>query len=199
VDVLIVTWHAGGGSQMALGLFGPELPVAVAAELDRGPADVVVVDCLLPAVACLVESRPEASVLLFHLLHGFHGATAGDGSGPWVWRTLLEVVNAIRVGDGLAPLPLGPESVNVALARAAAGALVGLPREPDTWDDPPPGVVHVGPLPEEAPGEPFASPWPADDRRPLVVVSLGTQPCTRRTSSRASRARLQRSTPGCSC
>jgi MGT family glycosyltransferase len=234
VDVLIVTWHAGGGSQMALGLgrvlaaaghrvrilapasyaeriaaigceprafppaaefdpaqgramedqgaffvetlHGPVLPAAVAALLDAEPADVVVVDCLLRAVACLVESRPEPSVLLFHLLHRFHGATAGDGSGPWGWRTLVERVNALRAGRGLAPLPLGTESVNVALARAASGALVGLPRELDTWDDPPPGVSHVGPLAEEAPAVArFASPWPAADRRPLVVVSLGTQ------------------------
>jgi len=133
MDVLIVTWYAGGGSQMALGLgrvlaaagrrvrilapaayatriaacgcearpfppaaefdpargraaedqgaffqstlFGPELPAAVAAELDADPADVVVVDCLLRAVACLVEARPEPSVLLFHLLHRFHGGS----------------------------------------------------------------------------------------------------------------------------
>jgi MGT family glycosyltransferase len=233
VDVLIVTWHAGGGSQMALGLgrvlaaagsrvrvlapaeyaarvaacgceprpfppaaefdpaqgramedqaaffaatlFGPALPAAVAAELDADPADVVVVDCLLRAVACLLEWRTEPSVLLFHVLHRFHGATAGDGTGPWGWRTLLQRVNALRAERGLAALPLGPESVNVALARTAAGALVALPRELDTWDDPPPGVVHVGPLREEPPGGVFASPWPADDPRPLVVVSLGTQ------------------------
>jgi MGT family glycosyltransferase len=233
VDVFIVTWHAGGGSQMALGLgrvlaaaghrvrilapsadrariaaagcearpfppaaefdpvrgramedqgaffvetlFGPELPAAVAAELDADPADVVVVDCLLRAVACLVESRREACVLLFHLFHRFHGATAGDGGGPWGWRTLYERVNALRAAHGLAPLQVGPESVNVALAGAAAGALVALPRELDTWDDPPPGVVHVGPLREEPPGAGFASPWPAGDARPLVVVSLGTQ------------------------
>src|SRR5207342_1748482 len=75
---------------------------------------------------------------------------------------------------GLAALPLGSDSVTVALARRASASLVVMPREYDDWPDPPEGVVHVGPIFEEVAGLKWESPWPPDDRRPLIVVSMGT-------------------------
>jgi MGT family glycosyltransferase len=76
---------------------------------------------------------------------------------------------------GLPPLPVGEETVTATLARTAAASLVTLPREFDDWPDPPPAVVHVGPLSEEPADVDWRSPWDDDDDRPLVVVSLGTQ------------------------
>jgi MGT family glycosyltransferase len=49
-----------------------------------------------------------------------------------------------------------------------------MPREFDPWPDPPPNVVHVGPITEEAAAPAWDGPWPDDDRRPLVVVTMGT-------------------------
>jgi MGT family glycosyltransferase len=64
--------------------------------------------------------------------------------------------------------------VTVTLARRAAAALVTLPREFDDWPQPPAGVAHVGWIADDAPDSRWRSPWAPDDRRPLVVVTLGT-------------------------
>jgi MGT family glycosyltransferase len=59
-----------------------------------------------------------------------------------------------------------------------------MPAEFDDWPDPPPTVTHVGPIFEQAlPDEPgphgsvrsiLDAPWSGGDRRPLIVVSLGS-------------------------
>jgi MGT family glycosyltransferase len=50
-----------------------------------------------------------------------------------------------------------------------------MPREFDPWPEPPPAnLTHVGPIFEELAAPTWESPWPAEDRRPLVVVSLGS-------------------------
>jgi MGT family glycosyltransferase len=58
--------------------------------------------------------------------------------------------------------------------RRADRALVVLPPAFDRWPDPPPSVVHVGPIAEEAVTAPWVPPWPDGDSRPLVVVTCGT-------------------------
>jgi MGT family glycosyltransferase len=227
VNVLIVTWQAGGATQPAIGLgrmlaarghrvrilapalyadrvaaagcamrpFPPEaefdpglgremeeqwpfllqtfygrvLVDAVAAELAAEPADVVVVDFLLRSTACALEQLPVPAVQLIHTTFRFHGATDDEG-----WAMRYDHVNAARAELGLEPLPDGPEAVSVALVRRAAAGLVVMPREFDPWPDPPASVVHVGPIIEEAEAPAWDSPWPAGDRRPLVVVTMGT-------------------------
>jgi MGT family glycosyltransferase len=64
--------------------------------------------------------------------------------------------------------------MSVALARRADRTLVTVPAAFDGWPEPPPNVVHVGPVAEEAAVAPWAPPWPSGDERPLVVVTLGT-------------------------
>jgi len=150
--------------------FGPGLPDAVAVELRREPADVLVLDYLLRSVACLAEKLARPHVLLIHTIFPFHGVAADEAA----LQGQYEPVNAFRSELGLAPLPVGPDTVTVALTRSAAGTIVTLPREFDPWPDPAAGVVHAGPIVEEAAGSDWQPPWPDNDDRPLVVVSMGT-------------------------
>jgi len=150
---------------------GRELPDAVAADLVRESADVIVVDYLLRSLVGLAEQMPIPHALLIHTLYRFHGGANDDDH---TRRERYESLNAGRVGLGLARLPIGPDSVTVALARRAGASLIVMPGEFDDWPDPPENVAHVGPIIEEAPGLPWESPWPSSDRRPLVVVTMGT-------------------------
>jgi MGT family glycosyltransferase len=150
---------------------GRALPDAVAADLARERADVIVVDYLLRSLVGLAEQLPIPHALLIHTMYRFHGGANDDEDTRRGWH---EPVNASRVELGLAPLPIGSDSVTVALARRAETCLVVLPRVYDDWPDPPENVAHVGPIIEEAPGPAWESPWPASDRRPLIVVSMGT-------------------------
>jgi UDP:flavonoid glycosyltransferase YjiC (YdhE family) len=228
MEVLMVTWQAGGGSTPAIGLgrllashghrvrivapaayadrvtaagciprplpagaefdpslgrrmeeqvpfllglfFGLELPAAVAQELHAEPADVLVVDYLLRAVASLGEQLDIPHVLLIHTIFPFHGVAADEAA----LRREYELFNAARTEMGLAPFPVGPDTVTIALTRRAAGTIVCLPHELDRWPDPPAGVVHAGPIFEEGPAADWQSPWSNDDTRPLVAVSMGT-------------------------
>ena len=150
--------------------FGLELPGAVAAELSAEPADVLVVDYLLRAVACLAEKLDTPHVLLIHTIFSFNGLVADETA----LRREYEAFNAAREKMALGPLPVGPDTVTIALTRRAAGTIVSLPREFDPWANPPAGVVHAGPIAEEAPGTNWEPAWPDDDDRPLVIVSMGT-------------------------
>jgi len=145
--------------------YGHALVDAVAAE----PADIVVSDFLLRSVACSLEQRAVPAVQLIHTMFRFHGATADDS-----WTMRYDSVNGVRTELGLESLPAGPDAVSVALVRRAAAGLVVMPREFDPWPDAPSNVVHVGPVFEEAEAPDWDSPWPADDPRPLVVVTMGT-------------------------
>ena len=150
--------------------FGPRLPEALLAELRTLPADVVVVDYLLRSAVAATELQPAPAALLIHTIYGFHGVAEGEEAR----RRAFEPVNRSRRELGVPPLPAGTETVTVTLARRAAAALVTLPREFDDWPEPPPGVVHVGPLSEESPDSRWQAPWTEEDDRPLVVVTLGT-------------------------
>ena len=151
--------------------FGRELADAFITELEREPADVAVIDYLLRSVAGGAEHIGVRSAMLVHTIFGFHGGAGDDDATRERW---YEPVNASRIGLGLEPLPPGPDSVTVTLVRRAGAGIVVIPREFDDWPDPPPNVVHVGPLNDDPPAARWVSPWPDDDERPLVVVSLGT-------------------------
>ncbi len=84
-------------------------------------------------------------------------------------------MNDFRRGVGLEELPIGPDPSAIALMKRAAGTLVAMPREFDDWGgDEIDNLHHLGPIFEEAPSSPWPLPWPAEDRRPLVVVSMGS-------------------------
>ena len=151
--------------------FGRELPDVLAAELEREPADVLVVDYLLRSLAGAAERMPVPAALLIHTIYGFHGGAGDDEETRQRW---YEPVNASRRELGLDPLPPSSDSVTVALVRRAAAALVVVPREFDDWIDPPKNVIHVGPISTAEAATDWQPPWPSEDARPLVVVTLGT-------------------------
>jgi MGT family glycosyltransferase len=155
-------------------LLGAGPPQALAAELEREPVDVVVIDYLMRSAICRAESLGVPTVLFLHMVHRFHGVPQG-GDEEWGWRWTYRQLNEVRQGFGLEPLPLGPETTAVALARRAAAALVAMPAEFDLWaDEPPPNLAHVGPIFEERGAPAWEPPWPEDDDRPLAVVSMGS-------------------------
>lgn len=225
---MIVTWQAGGGNQVAIGLgrllaarghrvrifapasdgarvraagcthhplpaaleldaklrraedqrdvlerifFGREVVDAVQDELANAPCDVIVVDYLMRSLAGAAEQLPAANVLLIHTIFGFHGRVEDEAT----LQRWYAPVNAARAKSGLDQLPVGPDSVTVSLVHRSAGAIVAVPREFDDWRDPPGHVVHVGPISEALSAAGWEPPWPPDDARPLVVVSLGSQ------------------------
>ena len=154
--------------------FGHRLADAVALELSAEPADVVIVDGLLRGVLCRTEAIGTPTVVLTHMTHRHHGAAVDDRTGTWSQRWQYEQVNRRRSELGLAVLPVGPDPLHTALVRRAAASIVVMTREFDPWPDPPANVTHVGPIFEEAVASGWDSPWPSDDPRPLVVISMST-------------------------
>ena len=154
--------------------FGQALPDAVATEIAADHADVVVVDYLLRSVVCRAEGLAVPHALVMHMAHHHHAQPVSEDRSEWSQRWQYEQVNATCVELGLDLLPVGPESVSVALAGRAAAALVVMTKEFDGWPSPPPSVVHVGPIAEEVEGVDWDAPWAADDRRPLIVISMST-------------------------
>jgi MGT family glycosyltransferase len=159
---------------VAATFFGPWLAGALAEQATVFRPDVVVVDYLLRSAVCEAEAQRIPLVLLLHTAYRFHASATGDPDAPWGWRWQYRLVNERRAASGLPPLPAGPEPMSVALARRADRTLVTVPAAFDGWPDPPPNVVHVGPITEEAAAAPWVPPWPDGDGRPLVVVTLGT-------------------------
>jgi MGT family glycosyltransferase len=155
--------------------FGRLLPGFVAAEVQREPADVIVVDHLLRSVACLAETLTAASVLMMHMAYAFTAREVDDSTEPWSPRWQYGLVNAVRSDLGLTPLAIGPDPLPVALAKRANATLVAMTREFDPWPATPENVVHVGPIVEEPPGASWEPPWDPADSRPLIVISMSTQ------------------------
>jgi MGT family glycosyltransferase len=151
--------------------FGRELPDALVDELEREPADVLVVDYLLRSLVGAAERMPVPAALLIHTIYSFHGGADDEDVARRRW---YEPVNASRLQLGLDPLPSSGDSVTVALVRRAAAALVVVPREFDDWVDSPQNGVYVGPISMAVAATDWRSPWPSEDARPLVVVTLGT-------------------------
>lgn len=155
-------------------LLGSGLPLALASEHEAEPADAVVVDYLLRSSLCRAEALDVPWFSLVHMTNRFYGGLHG-GDEPWGWRWQYRKLNEIRERLGLAALPIGPDSPSVALMRRATAAISAMPHEFDPWPEPPPpNLTHVGPILEELSAPAWESPWPAEDRRPLVVVSLGS-------------------------
>jgi MGT family glycosyltransferase len=161
-------------------------------ELEREPADLVVSSDMLLGVPIGSEAAGHRHVLLTAHVSLFpmagvpplgpglaparndeeralHAAIAADGEA--LWERALPPVNAARQTLGLEPLervldqPLRAERLLLGTARAFDFAPDGLPSH----------VRYVGPqLDDPAWAEPWVSPWPADDRRPLVLVGFST-------------------------
>jgi MGT family glycosyltransferase len=175
-------------------MVGPALAYAtdLIDELDREPADLVVTNELLFGVAMACEARGQRFVLLapnvsFFPLPGV--PPIGPGLPParsdeeralhahiaeasrHLFDAELPTLNAARAALGLAPIS------TLAEQHAPAAALL-LGTSP-AFDFPatslPPGVRYVGPqIADPAWAAPWRSPWPSEDKRPLVLVGFST-------------------------
>jgi MGT family glycosyltransferase len=160
-------------------LLGSGVPAAVRAEIAAERPDVVVVDYMLRSAWFEVERAGVPAVPLLHMTHRHHRVPPDeDPDAEWGVHWQYREVNAVRADMGLAELPLASRLPSVVLAEQAPLAIVVMPREFDDWPEPPASVVHVGPIFEEDAAGPerpgWDSPWAPNDRRPLIVVSLGS-------------------------
>lgn len=173
---------------------GPSLAYAedVVEELAREPADLVVSSELLFGVMCGCEAAGQAFALLTANIHLFPlpgVPPVGPGLTPATSREEealharvaeanrqmfsggLPALNAARAAFGLAPLAALTDQ-----HLAAQALLLGTSRAFD-FAPPilPPYVRYVGPqLDDPGWAEPWRSPWPPEDRRPLILVGFST-------------------------
>ncbi len=162
------------------------------AELDREPTDVVVAEHLLAGVGIAAEARgvPLAVSMPNILLLPRRGVPPFGGGlnparGPLgrardraisyasakMWARGLPALNAARVELGLDPLSSPYEHFDrpdrVLVLTSAAFDYPSCPK--------PHNAVYVGPrLDDPSWVAEWTSPWPADDRRPLVLVGLSS-------------------------
>jgi len=175
-------------------LLGPAGATAaqVAKTLDAHPADVLVADWLLPAALAAGEARKLPTATLVHCINMLPapGRPAGPfapARGPfgrlrdralaYAFRALVgrhtDTFNAMRASLGLRPLahPLDQYALSdrVIVQTSPAFDFVA--------DREPANVVYVGPVlddPTWLDGRAWRSPWPEDDPRPLVLLSLSS-------------------------
>ena len=174
-------------------MFGParEFCRDIVEELGREPADVVVVDTLIPSALSGAEAAGVPSVLLMHgpyLLPrpgvppvgtGFLPARGGLGrlrdraAGSLVmgvFRTGMPALNQARAEFGLPSLH-DPRD----LAASASRVLVCTSPGFDFAADAVPGNVrYAGPQLDDTGGGPWEDPWASTGRRRLVLVGLSS-------------------------
>lgn len=175
-------------------IFGPaEITVRETRKaMEAVPTDVLVADCLLFPALIAAEALGVPGVVAFHMPEYFPGPNRPPGMmgllpgkslvGRWRDRLLGKVfnlvfnrglgrINAVRAQHQLPPLDNALE-----LAHRAERRLIQTSRAYDFPIEPAPANVrYTGPVLDDPDWvEPWESPWPADDGRPLVVVSLSS-------------------------
>lgn len=149
---------------------GIEIANALLAEVDRDRPDVLIVDHQLRSAISATELTGLRTVALVHTAFGFHGSWTAPEAG---WD--LEPTNETRKFLGLPAIPRSEDRLSIQLQARCDRALSVMPPEFDPPADRLPNLVHVGPIFEEDPAPAWDPPWPADDARPLVVVSMSSQ------------------------
>jgi MGT family glycosyltransferase len=174
-------------------MFGParEFCRDIVEELDREPADVMVVDTLIPSALSGAEAAGVPSVLLMHgpyLLPRAGAPPLGTGFLPprgnlgrlrdraagaltmGVFRTGLPALNQARAELGLPALHSLDD-----LAASADRILVCTSPSFDFAADAVPGnVCYVGPQLDDASGGDWDDRWASPGNRPLVLVGLSS-------------------------
>ena len=171
-------------------MFGParEFCRDVVEELDREPADVVVVDTLIPSALSGAEAAGCPSVVLMHgpyLMPRPGAPPPGSGfmpargrPGRWrdraaasllmrVFRTGMPALNQARAELGLAPL----RDLGDVLGAVGRVLVCTSPSYDFAADDVPGNVRYVGPQLDDDPG---GGTWDDPDGRPLVLVGLSS-------------------------
>ena len=145
--------------------FGPLYADELLAAVAREQPDVLLVDQMLIMAWIAAESTSLPTAILWHTV--FNG-TAGMVN---MVNMFIPQMNALRARVGLSPI-----EPPWTMVRSGVPILAFTYRE---FDDPSPTtpaeVQYVGPLaclPRAHPS--YTLPWPADDRRPLVLVSYST-------------------------
>jgi MGT family glycosyltransferase len=174
-------------------LFGPARLFCrdLTEELEREPADVVLVDTLIPSALSGAEAAGVPAVLLMHgpyLLPRPGAPAIGTGflppHGPLgrlrdraaaslaqrVFRTGLPILNQARAEFGLAPL----HDLDDVVAKASRVLVCTSPSYDFAADAVPGNVRYVGPQLDDAAARTWESPWGSADERPLVLVSLSS-------------------------
>lgn len=155
-------------------------------------ADVLVVDCLLLPAISAAEARKIPSVTIFHFPEYFPGPNRPPGTlgllpgkswlgklrdralGVVFHKTMngyLDLINGSRNSLGLGPLNRTADLIDrVDLRLITTLKSFDFPIEPAAKN-----TRYTGPILDEPDwtGD-WEDPWPADDTRPLVVVSLST-------------------------
>lgn len=171
----------------------PRWTADVSAELDRFDADVVLADFLLPGAFVAAEARGVPGVLIVHTPYGFKAEGIppfGGGLLPaknalqrlrdkaihaimdrFFWGRALPALNAERRARGLDEVP----SVYSQFERLARTLVLTSPAFDFTSPHVPGNVRWVGgALEDPSWADPFTTPWPAEDARPLVLVGLSS-------------------------
>jgi MGT family glycosyltransferase len=198
-DELLADWKAGSppaalASVLDAVVFGPAKATAAAVvrAIDASPIDALVVDWMMPAAVAVGEARRIPTAALMHCINMLPGPGRPAGPLPLargplgrlrdrvVWFLFEKIVgrqasayNEVRRDLGLAPLAKLFDQFSrvdrLLVQTCAAFDFVASP-EPDN-------VVYVGPVldePDWVAQDGWDSPWPVDDPRPLVMVSLST-------------------------
>ena len=160
-------------------------------ELDREPADVVVVDTMIPSALSGAEAAGVPSVLLMHgpyLLPRPGAPAIGTGFLPphgrlgrlrdrtaaslalSVFRTGMPLLNQARAEVGLAPL----HDLDNLVAKASRVLVCTSPSYDFAAGAVPGNVRYVGPQLDDAEGGSWDHPWTGAGKRPLVLVSLSS-------------------------
>ena len=145
-----------------------DIPDAVAG----APCDARVVDCLMFGALAAAEGLTVPTAVL---VHSPPGATAPPGG--WREGDLLAPVNRVRA------IARRPAVARLWDAWACFPSLcVTIPELDPLAEEVPPSFAYVGPVFPRVPPSGWRTPWPADDPRPLVLVSFSTTPGLDQTS-----------------
>jgi MGT family glycosyltransferase len=193
---LIGSWAPRGFKGVAreahTAIWAPAWAANVAEHLESSPTDVVVADFVLLGALAAAEKAGVPSVALMHTvtLRPIPGVPPyGPGWLPGrgvlgrtrdtLGRAIVSYLhrrNALPpLNDARARLGLGPLRSTFEQYDKAARALILVN---SAFDHPaqclPPNLKHVGTPIDDSGVSAWTSPWPAEDRRPLVIVSLST-------------------------
>lgn len=171
----------------------PAWATAIAAELRRTPADVVVADFVLLGAVVGAEAIGVPAAVLVHGIYKHRPArgvppygTAFMPARTWVERlrdaSYRAAIEYRYRRDGLPPLNRARRQVGLSPLRSpfdefdraervlilASSSFDFVPR------DLPPNVRYVGAPLDRPDGASWQSPWPAEDPRPLILVTLST-------------------------
>jgi len=168
---------------------------ALVTELRHAPAAVVAADCMLPGALVGAEAVGVPAVSLMHSVYGYFHPAPGlpprglgfrqargpagrlrDAVGWWVVarvyrRDGLPALNAARATFGLPPLHTAFAQED----RAARVLVLTSPAFDFRARALPANVQYTGmPFADDATAVAWNPPWPADQRQPLILVSLST-------------------------